>query len=53
LILVSDRVIYSDGAHNMVPRIARWRGRFWMVFRNASGHRSGDGRILVAWQVSY
>ena len=45
--VISDRVAYHDGRHNMVPRFINWRGHNWMVFRTGGGHRSYDGRIVV------
>jgi hypothetical protein len=45
--LLSDVAIYHDGMHNMVPRLVTWGGRLWLAFRNGSGHRSPDGRIMV------
>jgi hypothetical protein len=40
-------MVFDDGRHNMVPRLIKWRGEYWMVFRNGENHRSGDGRILL------
>jgi len=45
--LISNRVAYHDGRHNMVPRFINWHGVRWMVFRTAGGHRSCDGRIVM------
>ena len=44
---VSDHLVASDGRHNLIPRICRWRGEYWLAFRNGSDHRSYDSRIVV------
>lgn len=45
--LEDNRVIYNDGRHNAFTSLVRWRDRYWLAFRNATHHRSHDGRILV------
>lgn len=39
--------VYDDGRHNAFTSIARWRGRYWLAFRQATSHRALDGRIAV------
>ena len=45
--LESNQVIYDDGRHNAFTSFVRWKGRYWVAFRNGSDHRSDDGVILV------
>ena len=45
--LESVDTIYHDGRHNAFTSIVWWRGKYWVCFRNASAHRSRDGKILV------
>jgi hypothetical protein len=45
--LESNEVVYSDGRHNAFTSLVKWKDRYWLSFRNATHHRSHDGRILV------
>jgi hypothetical protein len=45
--LDDNRVIYSDDRHNAFTSLVRWHDRYWLAFRNATHHRSHDGRIMV------
>ena len=45
--LNSIDTIYHDGGHNAFTGIVRWRDRYWVCFRNATSHRSLEGRICV------
>lgn len=43
----SVRKIYGDGRHNMCPFLVRWKGDYWLAFRNATNHRSQDGDHII------
>ena len=45
--LESVDTIYHDGTHNAFTDIVRWKGRYWVCFRNGGSHRSVEGRICV------
>jgi hypothetical protein len=45
--LESVDTIYHDGGHNAFTDIVQWKGKYWVCFRNAQGHRSIEGRICV------
>lgn len=45
--LESNQVIYDDGRHNAFTSFVRWKGRYWVAFRNGSDHRSDDGAIFI------
>ncbi|MBI4026760.1 MAG: exo-alpha-sialidase [Verrucomicrobia bacterium] len=45
--LQSVDIIYHDGKHNAFTGIVRWKGQYWVCFRNAAAHRALDGKILV------
>ena len=42
--------VYGDGRHNAFTDLARWRGAYYIAFRNASSHfdpKAAEGKILV------
>lgn len=41
------RKAYGDGRHNAFTALARWKDAYWLAFRTATNHGSGDGDILV------
>ena len=45
--LHSVETIHHDGGHNAFTDIVRWKDRYWVCFRNATSHRSIEGRICV------
>jgi hypothetical protein len=45
--LDSVHTIYHDGRHNAFTDLVRWKGKYWVCFRNGSEHRSLDGTIFV------
>ena len=45
--LESIDTIYHDGEHNAFTGIVQWRDKYWVCFRNATSHRSLEGRICV------
>jgi hypothetical protein len=45
--LESVDTIYHDGGHNAFTSIKRWKGKYWVCFRNDTAHRSLNGKILV------
>lgn len=45
--LLSNDVIYRDGRHNAFTSMVRWKGKYWVAFRNGHSHKSDDGRLMV------
>ena len=45
--LLSNKVIYHDGKHNAFTSTVRWKGKYWVAFRNGASHGSDDGRLMV------
>ena len=41
------RQIWSDGHHNAFTGAAFWKGKTYVVFRNAEHHVSFDGRVKI------
>ncbi|MBP5759756.1 MAG: hypothetical protein J6W90_00050, partial [Verrucomicrobia bacterium] len=41
------RQIWSDGRHNAFTGAAYWKGKTYVVFRNAEHHVSFDGRVKI------
>ena len=41
------RRVYHDGRHNAFTAFVEWRGAYWLAFRNATGHGSYDGVLVV------
>jgi hypothetical protein len=41
------RKVYGDGRHNAFTALTRFHGQYWLAFRNATAHNSGDGDIVV------
>ncbi len=41
------RRVYYDGMHNAFTDIAEYKGKYYVCFRNASGHILEDGKIYV------
>ncbi|MCD5390257.1 hypothetical protein LR007_00035 [candidate division NPL-UPA2 bacterium] len=39
--------VYHDGRHNAFTDITRYKGKYYLTFRNGSGHVSADGKIYV------
>ncbi len=39
--------LVADGRHNAFASFAKWRGRYWLAYRRASGHTARDGEIVV------
>lgn len=47
IVNVSVKRAYADGKHNAFTNIARFRDRYYLVFRSGSFHCSRDGHIIV------
>ncbi len=43
----SIRKPVADGRHNAFTALVRWRDQYWLAFRAATDHNSGDGEIVV------
>jgi N-acyl-D-aspartate/D-glutamate deacylase len=43
----SIRKLVADGRHNAFTALVRWREQYWLAFRAATDHNSGDGDIVV------
>lgn len=41
------RKVYGDGKHNAFTAFAYWKGAYWVAFRHATSHGSGDGDIIL------
>jgi len=41
------RKVFDDGRHNAFTDLVRWRGQYYLAFRNATDHVSRDGRIVL------
>jgi len=41
------RKVVGDGKHNAFTALAKFRGQFWLAFRAAKDHNSGDGDLVV------
>ena len=39
--------LVADGRHNAFASFAKWRGRYWLAYRRASGHTTRDGEIVL------
>ena len=39
--------LVADGRHNAFASFVKWRGRYWLAYRRASGHTARDGEIVV------
>lgn len=39
--------VFSDGRHNAFTDLVEWRGAYYLAFRNASGHGSFDGDLVI------
>jgi len=45
--VIEVRKVFDDGRHNAFTDLVRWRGEYYLAFRNATDHISRDGRILL------
>ena len=45
--LVHLAKVWDEAPHNAFTDLIRWDGRFWITFRESSGHVGGDGRCRV------
>ena len=43
----SVAMIWEAGEHNAFTDLTRWRGKWYITFREAEGHVGGDGKIRV------
>jgi len=41
------RAVVADGKHNAFTAFARWKDAYWLSFRKATSHGSGDGDLIV------
>jgi len=41
------RAVVSDGKHNAFTAFVRWKDAYWLAFRKAEAHNSGDGDLIV------
>jgi hypothetical protein len=41
------RTVVEDGKHNAFTALVQWDDAFWLAFRKATGHNSGDGDVIV------
>ena len=44
---VVTRRVYADGRHNAFTGLTKWKGEYFLVFRNGAYHTSADGRQFV------
>lgn len=45
--LIAVSKIWDQGKHNAFTDLARWRDRWYCVFREGDGHVGGDGQVRV------
>jgi hypothetical protein len=45
--ILSVAKLVDDGQHNAFTDLYYWAGHFYLAYRTASGHLSGDGRIRI------
>ena len=43
--------LVADGCHNAFASFVKWRGRYWLAYRRASGHTARDGEIVVLFSA--
>lgn len=41
------RTVVADGKHNAFTAFVRWKGDYWLAFRKAEAHNSGQGDLIV------
>ena len=41
------RKIFADGKHNAFTAFRRWKGAYWIAFRQAAAHNAGDGDLVL------
>jgi len=41
------RTVVADGKHNAFTALVRWKDTYWLSFRKAKSHGSGDGDLIV------
>lgn len=41
------RKVVADGKHNAFTAFVRWKDAYWLAFRKAASHSSGDGDLIV------
>ena len=41
------RTVVADGKHNAFTALVRWKDAYWLSFRKAKSHGSGDGDLIV------
>jgi hypothetical protein len=39
--------VVADGKHNAFASFVQWQGRYWLAFRQGSGHIARDGNLIV------
>ena len=44
---IEVRTVVADGKHNAFTALAHWKGAYWLSFRSATSHNSGDGDLVV------
>lgn len=44
---INVRKVYDDGRHNAFTALVRWKGAFWLSFRNAESHGYGEADLIV------
>ena len=49
--LTWQKCIVADGWHNAFTDLCYWRRMYWLVYRRASNHASGDGGVVVLRSV--
>lgn len=45
--VVSIDKVFTDGRHNAFTDLVEWRGACYLAFRNATGHGSFDGDLVI------
>jgi hypothetical protein len=45
------RKAYGDGKHNAFTAFVKWKGAYWLAFRNGTSHGSRDGDIVLLYST--
>lgn len=51
--VLSDKIVYEDGRHNAFTSHVKWKGKYWLTFRNGTHHKSDDGRIFLIYSIDW